>query len=65
MKKFNYRGYDSQAVERAGTLEAENYSEAYAALHYQGVTVVKLKPATPNLLQSAENFLLKLKLGGQ
>ena len=65
MKKFNYRGYDSQAVERVGTLEAENYSEAFAALNYQGVTVVKLEPATPNLLQSAENFLLKLKLGGQ
>ncbi len=65
MKKFKYRGYDAQSVERVGTLEAESYSEAYAALNYQGVTVVKLEVATPNFLQTAENFLLKLKLGGQ
>ncbi|MBO4779050.1 MAG: type II secretion system F family protein [Selenomonadaceae bacterium] len=65
MKKFKFRGYDSAAVERVGTLEAENYSEAYAALNYQGVMVVELKPATENLLQTAKIFLLKLKLGGQ
>lgn len=65
MKKFKYRGYDAQAVEQIGTLEAENYSEAYAALSYQGVTVVKLEPAQASLGQIAENFLLKLKLGGQ
>ncbi len=65
MKKFKYRGYDSQAVEQTGTLEAENYSEAYAALSYQGVTVVKLEPAQASFGQIAENFLLKLKLGGQ
>ena len=65
MKKFKYRGYDAQAVEQIGTLEAENYSEAYAALSYQGVTVVKLEPAQASFGQIAENFLLKLKLGGQ
>ena len=65
MKKFKYRGYDSQAVEQTGTLEAENYSEAYAALSYQCVTVVKLEPAQASFGQIAENFLLKLKLGGQ
>ena len=65
MKKFKYRGYDSKAVEQVGTLEAENYSEAYAALNYQGVTVVKLEPAQANFSQAAENFYLKFKLGGQ
>ena len=65
MKKFKYRGYDAQAVEQIGTLEAENYSEAYAALSYQGVTVVKLEPAQASFGQIAENFWLKLKLGGQ
>jgi len=65
MKKFKYKGYDAQAVEQVGTLEAENYSEAYAALNYQGVTVVKLEQASPDLLKTLEKFLLKQKLGGQ
>lgn len=65
MKKFKYRGYDAAAVEQVGTLEAENYSEAYAALNYQGVTVVKLEPAGANPAQVVENFLLKLQLCGQ
>ena len=63
--KFKYKGYDSSAVEQNGTLEAENYSEAYAALSYQGVTVVKLEQAGISFSQAAENFYLKLKLGGQ
>ena len=65
MKKFKYRGYDARAVEQVGTLEAESYSEAYAALNYQGVTVVKLERAGTNFAQAAEIFHLKLKLGGQ
>ncbi len=65
MKKFKYRGYDAQAIEQIGTLEAENYSEAYAALNYQGVTVVKLEQTQASPAQVAENFYLKLKLGGQ
>ena len=65
MKKFKYKGYDAQAVEQVGTLEAENYSEAYAALSYQGVTVVRLEQASPDLLKTLEKFLLKQKLGGQ
>ncbi len=65
MKKFKYRGYDAQASEMVGTLEAESYSEAYAALNFQGVTVVKLEQAGTNFSQGAENFFLKLKLGGQ
>lgn len=65
MKKFKYKGYDASSVEQVGTLEAENYAEAYAALNYQGVTVVKLEPTQGSFSQAAENFYLKLKLGGQ
>lgn len=65
MKKFKYKGYDASSIEQVGTLEAENYAEAYAALNYQGVTVVKLEPTRGNFLQAAENFYLNLKLGGQ
>ncbi len=65
MKKFKYKGYDAEAVERKGTLSAANYAEAYAALSYQGVRVVKLEPLRGNFAQEAETFYLKLKLGGQ
>lgn len=63
--KFKYRGYDASSIEQVGTLEAENYAEAYAALSYQGVTVVKLEPTTASPAQIAANLYLKLKLGGQ
>ena len=62
MKKFKFRGYDAAATEQRGTLEAENYSEAYAALSYQGVTVVSLEQTEANFAQVAENFFLKFKL---
>ena len=65
MKKFKYRGYDAQSVEQVGTLEAESYSEAYNELNYQGITVVELEPAGENFYKLAENFLLKLQIGGQ
>lgn len=65
MKKFKYKGYNAQAVEQVGTLEAENYSEAYAALSYQGVTVIKLEQAQASFAKTLENFWLKMKLGGQ
>ncbi|MBE8949304.1 MAG: type II secretion system F family protein [Quinella sp. 3Q1] len=65
MKKFKYKGYDAQSVEQVGTLEAESYAEAYAALNYQGVTVVSLEATQGNFAQAAENFYLKQKLGGQ
>ena len=65
MKKFKYKGYDAASVEQIGTLEAENYAEAYAALNYQGVTVVKLEQSGINFTQTVENFYLKFKLGGQ
>ena len=63
--KFKYRGYDASSIEQVGTLEAENYAEAYAALSYQGVTVVKLEPTTATPAQILANLYLKLKLGGQ
>ena len=59
MKKFKYRGYDAQAAEQIGTLEAEDY----AALNCQGVKVVKLEQSDADFFQTAKNFLLKL--GGQ
>ena len=65
MKKFKYKGYNKQAVEQVGTLEAEDYAEAYAALNLTGMTVVKLEQADENFFQAAEIFHLKLKLGGQ
>ena len=65
MKKFKYKGYNAQAAEQVGTLEAENYAEAYAALSYQGVTVVKLEQAQASFAKTLGNFWLKLKLGGQ
>ena len=65
MKKFKYRGYDSQAVEQVGTLEAEDYREAYAALNFQGTTVVNLEAVQANPVQIMKNFLLKLQIGGQ
>ena len=43
MKKFVYKGYDGNSIAQTGTLEAEDYATAYAALIYQGVTVVSLK----------------------
>ena len=53
MKKFKYKGYDAPSVEQV------------AALGYQKITVVKLEPAQASFSQAAENFYLKLKLGGQ
>ena len=37
MKKFKYKGYDENSVAQVGTLEAENYAEAYAVLQFQGM----------------------------
>ena len=65
MKKFKYRCYTAAAVERHGTLEAEDYTEAYAALAYQGLTVVDLQPAALSFFQAVGNFWLKFKIGGQ
>lgn len=65
MKKFKYKGYDENSVAQIGTLEAENYSEAYAVLQYQGVKVVSLAPEHISVVKLFEDFLLKYKLGGR
>lgn len=63
MKKFIYKGYDAQSMLQHGTLEAEDYAAAYAALLYQGVTVVSLRQEK----LSVKNFILghitRLQLG--
>ena len=65
MKKFTYKGYDAQSELQQGTLEAEDYAAAYAALLYQGVTVVSLRQER----LSIKNFILgpiaRLQLGGR
>ena len=65
MKKFKYKGYDENSVAQVGTLEAETYAEAYAVLQYQGVKVVSLAPERVGILKLAEDFFIKLKLGGR
>ncbi|MCR5833656.1 MAG: type II secretion system F family protein [Selenomonadaceae bacterium] len=65
MKKFKYIGYTAQGAKQVGTLEAENYTEAYAALNYQGITVIKLEEIQTDLATTLENFYLKMKLSGQ
>lgn len=65
MKKFRYKGYDAESVAQVGTLEAENYSEAYAALQFQGVTVVSLESEQKNFFDLFSDFIIRLKLGGR
>ncbi len=65
MKKFRYKGYDENSVAQIGTLEAENYAEAYAVLQYQGVKVVSLAPERVSVVKLFEDFYLKYKLGGR
>ena len=65
MKKFKYKGYDENSVAQVGTLEAENYADAYAVLQYQGVKVVSLEQERISLVKLLEDFFLKYKLGGR
>lgn len=65
MKKFRYKGYDTESIAQSGTLEAENYSAAYAALQFQGVTVVSLIPERASFFHSLSDFITKIKLGGR
>ena len=65
MLKFKYEGYDKNSVAKFGTLEAENLSDAYNALQFQGVTVVNLEVEKSGTLKFfAENFL-RLQLDGK
>lgn len=65
MKKFKYKGYDENSVAQTGTLEAEDYAEAYAVLQYQGIKVVSLAPERVSVVKLFEDFYLKYKLGGR
>lgn len=64
MKKFKYKGYNSESVEQSGTLEAENYSAAYSALQFQGITVVNLTAERMSFKNLFSDFMKKIKLGG-
>lgn len=65
MTKFKYKGYDNNSVAQVGTLEAENYSDAYAALQYQGVKVVSLAPERVSVVKLLADYFLRLQLGGR
>ena len=65
MKKFKYKGYDEESKIQTGTLDAEDYADAYEALRFQGVTVVSLMPAKTSLLKLFSDFVAKIKLGGR
>ena len=65
MSKFKYRGYNSEANEQVGTLDAENYSAAYNALQFQGVTVVSLQVERTDFVKIFLEFVTKIKLGGR
>ena len=63
MKKFVYKGYDEKSTARVGTLEAEDYAAAYAALLYQGVTVVSLKQERLSLSKFIYGQIMRLRIG--
>ena len=65
MTKFKYKGYDANSVAQVGTLEAESYSEAYAALQYQGVKVVSLAPERASVVKLLADYSTRLKLGAR
>lgn len=63
MTKFRYRGYNENSVAQDGTLEAENYAEAFAVLQYQGVKVVSLAPERVSLVKLFEEYQMRWELG--
>lgn len=65
MSKFKYTGYNSESVEQVGRLEAENYSEAYNALQFQGITVISLQAERTDFIKLFSDFVTKIKLGGR
>ena len=50
---------------QTGTLNAENYSDAYAALKFQGITVVNLEPERKEISKFFSDLILKFRLGGK
>lgn len=65
MSKFKYKGYNTESVEQSGILEAENYSAAYDALQFQGITVVSLTAERTSFINLFFDFITNLKLGGR
>ena len=63
--KFKYEGYDKNSIMQVGTLDAENLSDAYAALQFQGVTVVNLSAEKISLEKFFSDMWKKIKLGGR
>lgn len=63
MAKFKYEGYDKNSVAKFGTLEAEDLSDAYAALQFQGITVVNLEAEKSSITNFLAENLLRLQLG--
>ena len=63
MKKFIYKGYDAQSMLQHGTLEAKDYAAAYAALLYQGVTVVSLRQERLSVKNFILGHIMRLQLG--
>ena len=63
MAKFRYEGYDKNSVAKFGTLDAENLSDAYAALQFQGVTVVNLEVEKSSTLKFLSESFLRFQLG--
>ena len=61
--RFKYTGYNSESVEQKGILEAENYSAAYAALKFQGITVVNLESEEKSFSKIFSDFITKIKSG--
>ncbi len=62
--KFKYKAYDASTRAFSGTLDAENYGEAWAALKVQGLTVTNLEPEKVGGLKILSENFLRLKLGG-
>ena len=65
MKKFKYKGYSAQSMPIFGTLEAEDYPTAYAALIYQGIVVVSLTQERLSLKKIFFDLILRWRLGGR
>ena len=65
MKKFKYKYYDGHSIPHFGTLEAPDYGTAYAALLFQGVTVVSLTQERLSLKKFLEDLILRTRIGGR
>ena len=65
MRKFKYEGYDKNSEPKNGILEAENLSDAYNALKFQGVTVVNIEIEKTSSLKFFADYFFGLNLSGK